>query len=180
MRKAKVTTIPDQQFSEIVADSLSFNEAAKRSFNTGSEAAIRKTKDLIEQLGLSTAHFGPRRKYKAVTKVCPVCGVEFETKDGGRESKVCCGHQCANTLAAKNRDQVELNRKIKAGLDEMAANKRATGEFNQKVEIECARCSKVFEVSFSRRNRRFCSQKCSWAASDHKRAKNTKAAAFRV
>ena len=37
------------------------------------------------------------RKYPLVTKICPVCGVEFTTAQGRGDEKTVCSHSCSNT-----------------------------------------------------------------------------------
>ena len=158
----KVQTLPEARFIEIVATSLSFNEITEKAAGNTGPTAVRDTKERIQALGLSIAHFGRRTKYKTVRKKCPVCSIEFDTKDGGKEAKVCCGHQCANTLAAQTRNQAEITAKIAAAMIEIAAEKRKSGEYHENVEKQCERCGENFQVRWAERNRRFCSRACSW------------------
>lgn len=60
----------------------------------------RFVNECISRFKLDTSHFDIRhkqRKYKDIEIICPVCGKQFTTKDGGSDAKVTCSHACANT-----------------------------------------------------------------------------------
>jgi len=42
-------------------------------------------------------------KYKIITKKCPICEKEFETKLGHSREKTVCSHSCANTYFRSGR-----------------------------------------------------------------------------
>ena len=62
---------------------------------------IRKAKKAMKKHGFDESHFKDRyklnRKYKSVTKKCPVCLDLFETKKGHKNEKTTCSHACSNT-----------------------------------------------------------------------------------
>lgn len=54
-----------------------------------------------------------KRKYKLITKECPVCGIEFETKLNHPREKTTCSHACSNTYfrSGENNGMFEHTRK---------------------------------------------------------------------
>ena len=55
---------------------------------------------IIEKNNLNISHFDlsvKKRKYKIITKICPICGNSFDTKEGHKSEKITCSHSCANT-----------------------------------------------------------------------------------
>ena len=64
-------------------------------------SVLRGIEMLIKKYSLDISHFdnGYSRKciYDRITRECPVCGIMFETQDGGRSEKKTCGYACSNT-----------------------------------------------------------------------------------
>lgn len=46
---------------------------------------------------LSLDPYKMHRKYKTVTKICPVCGDKFTDREGHPREKATCSHSCSNT-----------------------------------------------------------------------------------
>ena len=58
---------------------------------------IRSAKEYVKQEGLSTSHFGSKRKYPLIEKECPVCSTLFTTSKGSPKEKTVCSRACSNT-----------------------------------------------------------------------------------
>ena len=57
---------------------------------------VKKARRLCN--GLSTKHFGRKRKYPIKIRICPVCKKEFSTTDyANKKPKITCGYACSNT-----------------------------------------------------------------------------------
>ncbi len=60
----------------------------------------RIIKEYINIHNLSIVHFDygkSKRKYVTITKNCPVCNKEFQTKQNHKREKITCSHSCSNT-----------------------------------------------------------------------------------
>ena len=91
-----------------------FNESKTRTefleklgFKYSNGTTSRFTSECISRFGLSSEHFDlyhKSRKYTTVTKECPICGTEFEAKDGEPREKTTCSYGCANILFRSGED----------------------------------------------------------------------------
>lgn len=61
---------------------------------------LRLVAKYITLHNLSTEHFDKNyknRKYRIISKICPICSKIFTTKHNDPKSKVTCSHSCSNT-----------------------------------------------------------------------------------
>jgi hypothetical protein len=62
---------------------------------------FRKVHKLIDEHNIDISHFGngseKLMKYERITKKCPVCESEFETKKNHKREKTTCSYACANS-----------------------------------------------------------------------------------
>jgi hypothetical protein len=90
------------EIEQIVKESRSYSEVARKLKITPNGKGLKKTRSLIGDI--STTHFLPKgnrrgiRKYEVVTKNCPVCNAPFQTLLGSPKEKVACGYSCSNRL----------------------------------------------------------------------------------
>lgn len=98
---------------------------------------------MVDQFG-SFRYTNPGRWCVIATKICEICGAEFEPVNGIQ--KYC--HECG-----KNPERVR-QRYATA----VATNKRHAGEQDVPVEKECKNCGKKFLTVY--KNREFCSEAC--------------------
>lgn len=103
--------ITKKQFAQIVKESVSKSEVCRKLGIAGNGTGLRKVTKLSKQYSVDISHFSQRAamtkftsKYKVITKPCPVCGKEFETKKGHRREKTTCSHSCSNTHFAEKRN----------------------------------------------------------------------------
>lgn len=98
--KDKVNKIKKREFIKIVSESYTKIEVCKKLGWTDANKYYLYyywIDKLIEKYKCDTSRL--RKKYNVIEKICPVCGVTFETKDGERKrDKKCCSRQCAVTL----------------------------------------------------------------------------------
>lgn len=90
-------TISFNLLVEVVTKSRSLSQVVR---NLGLPFNSRYTnyvRELIQQHRLDTSHFGRKRKYERITKICPVCKTQFETRINHRDEKTTCSYACANT-----------------------------------------------------------------------------------
>jgi len=106
--------IEKEELEKIVKDSVSFYEVLKKIKFANNGTGQRKTKKLIQDFGIDTSHFSFKasvekfhRKYKLITKICPVCGKNFESGEGDPREKQTCSHSCSNTYFSHLRNKPE-------------------------------------------------------------------------
>ena len=149
------TLLSKRELGGAISSSSSVKEALEK-------VGVAYTKNAVEQLGIVCKIRGicldnilKRVKHEKVLSTCPKCGVRFQNKASGKESKTFCGRKCANEVSARLRDQKSINEKIAVATAE-AMKKTA----NSDVTITCANCSLQFTVKFFCRKRVFCSRTC--------------------
>jgi hypothetical protein len=76
-------------------------------------SGIRKANEIIELSELDTSHFLSggqfNRKYPLATKICPVCGKEFEASIGSPKEQRVCSRSCANTFFRSGKHHWKYN-----------------------------------------------------------------------
>ena len=90
-----------------VNESFSKNQVREKLGLANNGSNIRKIQSWIDLYDISTDHFDlsyNRRKYKVITKICPVCSNKFETKEGSKYEKTVCSHSCANVYFRSGED----------------------------------------------------------------------------
>lgn len=98
----------EEQVRKIVACSTCKSDIiVKLGLRCSGTSAKRIIQKLFDAYKPDTSHFDTHaktRKYKLITKICPVCKTPFETIVGHRDEKDTCSRKCANTffLTGKN------------------------------------------------------------------------------
>ena len=93
-----------QDIIEIIKNAESKSDACRKLGFCINGTGIRKLKKLSQELCIDLSHFNEKkwieslRKYKVITKECPVCGKKFEAHLGAPREKQTCSYGCANTL----------------------------------------------------------------------------------
>lgn len=83
---------------EIIKLSKTKTEAIRKLYGYYNGRTQKKFLDFVNENNISIEHLKNRlSKYEIITKVCPVCGKEFETKVGSKEEKTTCSYSCSNT-----------------------------------------------------------------------------------
>jgi hypothetical protein len=82
---------------ELIKESSSIAQVAKKFFGYDNGHSRKKVKEYIEKNRLDISHFGHRFKIERGIKVCPVCTKSFETKLNHRDEKITCSHSCSNS-----------------------------------------------------------------------------------
>ena len=83
---------------EIIKNSQTVAEAIKKIYGYDNGKSRKKFFELIETNDLDIKHLRKRElKYPIVSKFCPVCGNEFQTKSGSKGEKITCSYSCSNT-----------------------------------------------------------------------------------
>lgn len=97
--------INKEDFERIVKESNSKSDIAKKlGFKFFNGKVTKKINSLLSQWSLSIDHFElgkKNRRYEIITKICPICQKEFETKLGFCKEKTTCSIACSNTLLPK-------------------------------------------------------------------------------
>lgn len=137
----------EQELRSLVAESVSKSEVCRKLGFPNNGKHLRKLQALIEEYALDTSHFthsaAMRRtlgRYERVTKICPVCGDNFETLLGHSREKTTCSHACSNTFFRSG----EANPNYKSNTEEWHYRKICFSKWKQK----CAVCGfdKVVDV----------------------------------
>lgn len=93
--------IEKEELERVINISKSKSEVCRRLGLHNNGATFKKLNRLIEEYDLDTSNFPKNKnhyvKYKRITKKCPVCENEFETKKGHKKEKKTCSHACSNT-----------------------------------------------------------------------------------
>jgi hypothetical protein len=90
-----------EKLEELILECKSKSDVCKKLNISPNGAGYKKIDTLFENFGIkfefkkSKNHFV---KYETVTKKCPVCENEFETKKGSKKEKITCSHSCSNTF----------------------------------------------------------------------------------
>lgn len=83
-----------------IEDCFSFTDVVLKLGLARKGSNTDKVRDYIITHNLDTSHFNKKQKttkYKLITKPCPVCGKDFETKENSPREKQTCSHGCSNT-----------------------------------------------------------------------------------
>lgn len=106
--------IKREEIAKIVSESVSKSEVCRKLGLYTNGTGLRLVNKLIMRFKLNTSHFSHKaavdkfnRKWKMITKICPVCGKTFETQEGHKREKITCSHSCSNTFFAKKRNLPE-------------------------------------------------------------------------
>jgi len=85
--------------SKIVKESISYSEVSRKlGYAYANGTVIRKMKKLLSDYDCSHFRKGLKCKYPTISKICPVCRKEYETKVGSKEERQTCSYSCANKL----------------------------------------------------------------------------------
>jgi len=83
---------------EIIKNSQTMAEAITKIYGYDNSRIRKKFKTIVNENNYDISHFTLQpRKYKLITKTCPVCGNEFEDKENHHRRKVTCSYSCSNT-----------------------------------------------------------------------------------
>lgn len=81
-----------------IKNSQTIAEAIKKSYGYDNGRSRKKFFEYVEKNNLNILHLRKRDvKYQIIKKICPVCGKEFETRNGGKLEKTTCSYSCSNT-----------------------------------------------------------------------------------
>jgi len=84
--------------TEIITSSETISEAINKLFGYYNGKTKKKFDSLVIEKNINIDHLQKKKtKYKTVTKNCPVCGNEFETKVGSKQEKTTCSYSCSNS-----------------------------------------------------------------------------------
>lgn len=83
---------------EDIKNCYSFSDICKKYKFHINGTGIREAKKLVKDSNLCTKHFGRKRKYKVIQKICPVCSKEFTTTTTPSKEKTTCSYSCSNTF----------------------------------------------------------------------------------
>ena len=91
-----------KEFVEIVKECMSKSDVCKKLGYQTNGNGMRKVNVLLDEFEVDVSHFdggkSKNTKYETITKECPVCGDNFETKKGHKREKTVCSHSCSNTF----------------------------------------------------------------------------------
>ena len=84
--------------TEIISNSQTIAEAIKKIYGYDNGITRKKFFEYVENNKLDIKHLRSRGlKYPIISKICPVCGVNFETRKGSKDEKITCSYSCSNT-----------------------------------------------------------------------------------
>ncbi len=92
-----------EKTEELVCQSKSKAQLIKKLGLKTNGSGFKYINALIEEKKLDISHFDKtwnskeRVLYPTITKNCPICKVEFKTKEGHKKEKTCCSKSCSNT-----------------------------------------------------------------------------------
>lgn len=87
------------KIESVIKECYTQKEVCRRIGVEYTKKTVGKVDKTIKEFNLDSSHFDTnfyRRKYKDVTKTCPSCQKEFQTKSGGKCSNTYCCQSCAN------------------------------------------------------------------------------------
>ena len=90
--------------------------------------------DYIKYYNLDTSHFDKAhstRKYKEIVKQCPVCNVDFKSKENDPKAKTTCSHSCSNTYFRSGKNNPNYKE------DHEASYRRVCFRYHKKECIIC-------------------------------------------
>lgn len=106
--------ITKEQFTELVRGSVSKSEICRKLGIAANGSGLKKISDLAIQYNVDISHFSQQaaidkhnRKYTVISKMCPVCGEEFATRENHRREQVTCSRRCSNVFFKDRRSKVE-------------------------------------------------------------------------
>jgi hypothetical protein len=83
---------------EIINSSKTLSEAIVKLFGYYNGNTKKKFQTFVNDNNINIGHLKKRiSKYEKIIKICPICGIEFETKIGNKEEKTTCSYSCSNT-----------------------------------------------------------------------------------
>jgi hypothetical protein len=82
----------------IIKESQSVNDAIIKIYGYNNKTSKQKFLKFVNDNSVNTDHFKKRKFiYTRVNKICPICGIEFETLLNHKHQKTTCSHACANS-----------------------------------------------------------------------------------
>jgi len=97
------------ELQKIVNESKSKSEVCKKIGYHTNGNGFMKLKKLFDEFEIDDSILPKNLSnhttiYPKITKVCPVCDVEFETQKGIKKEKITCSHSCSNTYFRSGTD----------------------------------------------------------------------------
>ena len=92
--------IDESKAITIIAKARNRSEAVKLLDLTPNSTGSRGVDKLVKKYDIDTKHFDrnwKNRKYKKISKKCPICNKEFEILKGHKKNKTTCSYACSNT-----------------------------------------------------------------------------------
>ena len=98
----RVALLTEQDIRKAISRSHCWSQVMiELGFPTASGGTAQRIREIIcAKHQIDIEHFDPKkknRKYSSITKICPVCGSEFETNEGQKGEKTTCSRRCSNT-----------------------------------------------------------------------------------
>jgi len=93
--------IEKEEFEKVVKQSSSKSDICKNLGLHINGSGFRKVNQLLQEYPVDISHFdggaSKHRKYKIITKECPICSSKFEERKGNKREKTTCSKSCSNT-----------------------------------------------------------------------------------
>ena len=103
------------EIKKVIEVSYSIHDCSLKVYGYQNGRVNRKLLTIINENGIDISHFGKgekQRKYEVISKDCPICGTNFETKKGSKKEKSTCGKtSCSNKFRGKR--SAETKQKIR-------------------------------------------------------------------
>ena len=89
----------EKEIIEVIKNSYSIYSVCKSVYGYNNNTSIKKIKKIIDKYQINIDHFQrgkSRMKYEVIKKICPICEIEFKTKQGSKDEKTTCSKSCSN------------------------------------------------------------------------------------
>lgn len=90
-----------------ISDCLNITDIIKKLNLPNNGKSSNLVREYINIHNLDTQHFdlqNKNRRYKLITKQCPICNKDFQTQENHPKEKMTCSYSCSNTYFRSGED----------------------------------------------------------------------------
>jgi very-short-patch-repair endonuclease len=163
----------DNEFKNIIINSSSVYDVSLKLYGYCNQRTIYEIKKKIIQNNIPFKKINIQRKYSLISKKCPVCEKNFETRLGHKREKTVCSKSCSNAYFkyGVNNPNFDIN-KLKVSNEKRSQTLKANNVSKKVVNKEikksfCPTCNNEFILK--RKKQVYCSNKCSIKSEDTKK-----------
>lgn len=153
----------EKEIEKIITESFSINDLCIKIYGYCNGNTIKKVSKIIKDNNIDISHFGKgkkRIKHERITKICPICNIEFKTNKGDRDEKTTCSHKCSVLYFQHGKNNPDFDEiKYREKYEKVGTSLR--GKKRERIYEERRFCKKCnIDISDKPKKRIFCSNKC--------------------